>query len=72
VLDVLEMALKACERLPGFASNEDDWSSYTEYVMTASPSLRTKVLLHQDWWPELLNYARDAEAKARAGLPSSG
>jgi hypothetical protein len=33
LLDVIEMALKACERLPNFAPNEEDWSSYTEYVM---------------------------------------
>lgn len=57
LLDVIEMALKACERLPNFASNEDDWHSYTEYVMTSSSSLRKRALSNPEWWPEITPYA---------------
>ena len=57
VLDVLAMALKACERLPGFASNEEDWTSYAEFVMESSPTLRQKVLDFPKWWPEVTPFA---------------
>lgn len=57
ILDVLSMALKACERLPHFASNESDWSSYVNYVMRQSSSLRSRVLLNREWWPEVVPFA---------------
>ncbi|MEV0803817.1 hypothetical protein AB0I34_39410 [Kribbella sp. NPDC050281] len=60
VLDVLSMALKACNRLPGFASNESDWSSYAEYVMATSPALRKRAMDHPDWWPEVTPFADKA------------
>lgn len=60
VLDVLAMALKACARLPGFASNEEDWTSYAEFVMDSSPGLRQKVLDFPKWWPEVTPYAESA------------
>jgi hypothetical protein len=66
VLDVLSMALKACERLPGFASNESDWSSYAEYVMATSPALRKRVLEHPEWWPEVTPFAERAQESAAA------
>ena len=62
LLDVVEMALKACERLPHFASNLDDWKSYTEYVITNSPSLRARALSNPAWWPEITPYAEKAQA----------
>jgi hypothetical protein len=61
LLDVVEMALKACERLPNFASNEEDWSSYTEYVMANSPSIRARVLDNPKWYPEITPYAEKAQ-----------
>lgn len=60
VLDVVAMALKACDRLPHFASNVEDWKSYTEYVMATSPSLRSRALSNPEWWPEITPYAENA------------
>lgn len=68
ILDVLSMALKACNRLPHFATNEADWSSYVDYVMGSSPSLRARVLKNPDWWPEVVPYAKRLE---QADPPSS-
>jgi hypothetical protein len=61
LLDVIEMALKACERLPNFASNEEDWSSYTEYVMANSRSVRERAMSLPKQWPEITPYAVAAE-----------
>jgi hypothetical protein len=61
LLDVVEMALKACERLPNFASNEEDWSDYTDYVMVNSPSIRKRVLDNPKWYPEITPYALAVE-----------
>jgi hypothetical protein len=66
LLDVVEMALKACERLPNFASNEEDWSSYTEYIMTSRPSIRTRVLDNPKWYPEITPYAKKAQEAQKA------
>jgi hypothetical protein len=64
ILDVICMALKAVRILPGFQVNDDDWSMYAEYVMTHSPHLRREVLDNEQWWPEIVPFARTA-----AGLP---
>jgi hypothetical protein len=61
ILDVLSMALKACDRLPHFASNEADWSSYVDHVMGRSSSLRARVLENPEWWPEVVPYAERME-----------
>ena len=58
VLDVLSMALAAVDRMPGFSRNNDDWSSYTTYVMEKSPNLKQRVHDHPEWWPEVTPYAR--------------
>lgn len=68
MLDVIEMALKACDRLPHFASNLEDWKSYTEYVMKNSPALRARALSNPKWWPEITPYAERAQ---RLPSPSS-
>jgi hypothetical protein len=69
LLDVVAMALKACARLPNFASNVDDWKSYTEYLVANSSSLRARALAHPEWWPEVTPYAQKAHAPS--GPPSS-
>jgi len=58
VLDVLSIALAAVDRMPGFSRNNDDWSSYTAYVMEKSPNLKQRVRDHPEWWPEVIPYAR--------------
>ena len=72
VLDVIEMALKACDRLPHFASNLDDWKSYTEYVMTNSPSLRNRAISNPTWWPEVTPYALKTQTLLRLGPSHRG
>jgi hypothetical protein len=62
LLDVIAMALKACERLPHFASNLEDWNSYAQYVMANSPALRERALSNPEWWPEVTPYAKKAQA----------
>ena len=63
LLDVVEMALKACERLPNFASNQDDWNSYIKYVMDNSLSIRERALSLPDWWPEITPHAKEAQER---------
>lgn len=70
LLDVVAMALKACDRLPHFASNLDDWKSYTEYVMENSPSLRARALANPKWWPEITPYAGRAQRISSRSNPS--
>jgi hypothetical protein len=65
LLDVLSMALKACDRLPGFAAkNLSDWDEYASYVMAASQRLRERVLEVPEYWPEITPYARRAAEAA--------
>jgi hypothetical protein len=72
VLDVVAMALKACDRLPNFASNENDWKSYTKYIMEVSSSLRGHVQAHPEWWPEITPYADNIQPPpAHSGRDSS-
>lgn len=65
LLDVLAMALKACKRLPGFASNEDDWTDYAAFVMEGSAHLRDRVLGQPKWWPEITEFAERAAAATK-------
>jgi hypothetical protein len=67
ILDVATMALKACERLPGFQTNVDDWSSFGTYLMESSDALRTRVLDNRDWWPELAPYALKVHGETTEG-----
>ena len=71
LLDVIAMALKACKRLPNFASNLDDWKSYTEYVMANSPLLRERALAHPKWWPEVTPYAKEAQPQPSSSSQGS-
>lgn len=64
LLDVIAMALKAVERLPGFQTNDEDWYSYATYVMSSSDVLRRRVLENPAWWSELLPFAQDLQAES--------
>ncbi len=65
ILDVVAMALKACDRLPGFQTNEEDWKSFGEYLMDNSDRLRDRVLTNREWWPELAPYAQGVASQRR-------
>jgi hypothetical protein len=72
VIDVLEMALKACDRLPGFAAkNLNDWDAYVAYVMQSSPMLRNRVLDNPTYWPEINGYAEKARLAVGPGESST-
>lgn len=68
ILDVICMALKAVDTLPGFSANSDDWSSYAQYVMDNSPHLREEVFENPQWWPELAPFAHTV-APSPASIP---
>lgn len=62
ILDIVSMAAAAVDRLPGFSRNQDDWSSYIEYIMSTSPNLRAELRKNLTWWPELATYLTMAES----------
>jgi len=51
LIDVLELALMAVERLPGFALNGDDWRAYFDEVYTTSGPVRHELESKPGWWP---------------------
>jgi hypothetical protein len=54
LLDVVAMANAAVMRLPGYANDEADaWQAYTAHLLDNNSALRTELLAHKDWWPEL-------------------
>jgi hypothetical protein len=64
IIDILSMALAACDRLPGFSRNQEDWHTYAADVLRASPALRAEVLSHPKYWPEVLPFAEAAQREA--------
>jgi hypothetical protein len=62
LIDAVELALQATERLPGFAVNEDDWNSYAGYVFQRSGAVRQEVGENPQWWPAM---SRRLEAHVR-------
>jgi hypothetical protein len=71
LIDILSMALKGLNRFPCFSQNNQDWQSYTRYVMDESISLRSRVLSNPIWWPEVTPYAKDASDGTPLVLPPS-
>lgn len=54
MLDVLSMALAACDRLPNFSRNQLDWLQYTLDTLHQSPNLLKEALeVGKIYWPEL-------------------
>jgi hypothetical protein len=51
--NMLEVALVAVRRLPGFKKNKKSWCSYTNYMFEHSPGVRKEILDHDNWWPRL-------------------
>jgi hypothetical protein len=61
ILDVVSMALAAVDRLPGFSRNGEDWRCYVQDILRDSSNLRTEVLAHPLYWPEVFPFAQAAE-----------
>src|SRR5205823_3790687 len=51
LIDVLELALQATQRLPGFAVNRTGWGLYACEVFDRSAAFRQEVTEHREWWP---------------------
>lgn len=54
LLDVLSMALAACDRLPRFSRNQIDWVQYALDSLHQSPNLLKEALeVGKTYWPEM-------------------
>ena len=67
LIDVLELALMAVERLPGFALNGDDWRSYFNEVYETSGCVRHELDTKPGWWPHC-----DKHLASRCPEPAEG
>jgi hypothetical protein len=56
LIDVLELAMQATNRLPGFADNKAGWGLYACEVFDLSASFRQEVTEHPMWWPTVTNH----------------
>jgi len=51
LIDALELAMQATQRLPGFAVNRRGWELYAREVCDLSAAVRQEVTEHPAWWP---------------------
>jgi hypothetical protein len=58
---MLEVAVAAVGRLPGFQNNKDSWYSYTRYMLEHSPGVLEEILTHRTWWREVTPFADDVK-----------
>ncbi|MER6959546.1 hypothetical protein [Streptomyces sp. NPDC000618] len=56
--DVLEGGLMATRRVRASESHED-WLSYSRFILVHSPTMRSFVQDHPDWWPNLTKLSSD-------------
>lgn len=56
LIDVLELSLTACRRVPGFSQNAEDWRSYAAYVLEESAAVRNEVESNPKWWPRVAEF----------------
>ena len=56
LVDVLELAMQATQRLPGFAVNRRGWELYAREVFDLSAAVRQEVTEHPAWWPTVSGY----------------
>jgi transposase-like protein len=56
LVDVLELALMAVDRLPGFAPNGDDWSAYFDTVYKSSGCVHHEIDSSPGIWPYIDRY----------------
>jgi hypothetical protein len=64
LIDVLELAMQATQRLPGFAANKAGWGSYACEVFDLSAAVRQEVTEHPKWWPTVTNHLRTNRPEA--------
>ena len=66
VANMLEVAVAAVGRLPGFQNNKDSWYSYTRYMLEHSPGVLEEILNHRAWWPEVTLIVDDVKRRQGA------
>jgi len=54
--EVLELAMQATQRLPGFAVNKAGWGSFACEVFDLSAAFRQEVTEHPIWWPTVSHH----------------
>ena len=58
LIDVLELAMQAANRLPGFAVSQEGWGLYACEAFDLSAALRQEVTEHPKWWPNLTQHLK--------------
>lgn len=53
LIDPVDMALCAVDRLPSFRRNAADWRAYARYLLDRSGAVRREVSANAVWWPHL-------------------
>jgi hypothetical protein len=64
LIDVLELAMQASHRLPGFAISKEGWGDYAREAFDMSAALRQEVAAHPKWWPNLSRHLETARPEA--------
>jgi hypothetical protein len=64
LIDVLELAMQATQRLPGFAVNKEGWGLYACEAFDLSAALRQEVTEHPKWWPTLSRHLQTSRPEA--------
>jgi hypothetical protein len=68
---MLEVAIAAVVRLPGFKKHKDSWYDYTEYILERSPGVVEEILTHPKWWSDLVPFAEKVNRRKAKQEPSS-
>jgi predicted DNA-binding protein with PD1-like motif len=58
LIDALELAMQATQRLPGFTVNRTGWGLYALEVFDLSAAVRQEVTEHPEWWPTVSGHLR--------------
>jgi len=73
LIEVLELAMQATQRLPGFAVNKAGWGSFACDVFDMSAAFRQEVTEHPIWWPTVSQHLQanrpDAVFRQTPALP---
>jgi hypothetical protein len=71
LIDVLELAMQATQRLPGFTVNKAGWGSYVCEVFDLSAAVRQEVMEHPTWWPTVTAHLQVNRPDTVTILPAS-
>ena len=76
LIDVLELAMQAAQRKPGFAANKAGWGAYACGAFDRSAAVRQEVTEHPTWWPTVTDHLQanrpDAVFHHSLGPPDQG